>query len=50
MADWPDTAITHQGHRVHGNTFLFGKHYFWMEDPEGTIYLARERDGIPSLS
>lgn len=29
--------------RVLGSTELFGKVYFWMQDPEGKIYLAHAK-------
>jgi hypothetical protein len=31
-------------------THLFGKDYFWMEDVDGTTYLAHEsEDGLPEI-
>jgi hypothetical protein len=32
-------------------TELFGKAYFWMQDIEGTIYLAKVgEDGLPDFT
>jgi hypothetical protein len=32
-------------------TYLFGKSYYWMQDTEGTIYLAKnDANGNPDLS
>jgi len=34
---------TYMGQKIHYQTVLFGKRYFWMEDGEGTIYLAKAK-------
>ena len=38
------------GQKVQFRTTLFGKDYFWMQDGDGTVYLAKEKDGLPDLS
>lgn len=41
---------TYFGQRVLFATNLFGKDYFWMQDGDGTVYLAKETDGLPDFS
>lgn len=39
------------GQKIRFTTELFGKAYFWMEDVDGTTYLAKiGEDGLPDLS
>lgn len=42
---------TWKGQKVLFYTELFGKEYYWMQDIDGTIYLARVgKDGFPDLT
>lgn len=41
---------TFAGHKVLFGTNLFGRNYFWMQDPEGVVYLARNTEGKPDFS
>lgn len=38
------------GQKVLFQTVLFGRSYFWMEDGDGTIYLVKEKDGLPDFT
>ena len=41
----------YMGQKVLALTILFGKQYFWMQDIEGTVYLAKVgADGNPDFS
>jgi len=40
----------YMGQEILFRTILFGKSYFWMKDGDGTIYLAKEVDGLPDFS
>lgn len=41
---------TYMGQKVLFETELFGKKYFWLQDNDGTIYLApMGEDGLPSF-
>lgn len=41
---------TYMGQEILFRTHLFGKDYFWMKDGDGTVYLVKEKDGIPDFS
>lgn len=41
---------TFAGQKITYSSFLFGKNYFWMQDGDGTIYLAKNVDGKPDFS
>lgn len=34
---------------VTSKVMMFGKLYYWMKDPTGHVYLARDVDGLPDL-
>lgn len=38
------------GQKVQFRTELFGKSYFWMQDGDGTVYLAKDVDGVPDFT
>lgn len=40
----------YMGQKILFETSLFGKDYFWMQDGDGTIYLAKSVDGVPDFS
>lgn len=41
----------YMGQKILFKTNLFGKHYYWMQDGDGTIYLAKVgEDGLPDFS
>jgi len=41
----------YMGQKILFLTTLFGKEYFWMQDMDGTTYLARVgKDGFPDFS
>lgn len=44
------TKHTYMGQKVLFQTFLFGKPYFWMQDGDGVVYLAKNKDGLPDFS
>lgn len=46
----PKNGDMFMGQKVLFRTTFFNRSYFWMRDPEGTIYLVGEKNGLPDLS